>query len=109
MHRVVTKILLDTAPCDSRRHLDEPRVPAVRSGYLLCETCLEGVETALIDLPDWYAQCEHVPDAGWHGCTPPVNGTQDHSIQPGKDMVQVRADIITTLSRNRELKVPMLL
>jgi hypothetical protein len=98
MHRVVTKILVDTAPCDSRRHLDEPRVPAVRHGYLLCETCLEGVETALIDLPDWYAQCEYVPETDWHGCTPPVSSASERAFQPGHDRLDVREDILDTLS-----------
>jgi hypothetical protein len=88
MHRVVTKILLDAPPCDSNRHLDEPRVPAARHGYLLCESCLEGVESALIDLPDWYAQCEVTPQPG----TRPVRGTREY------DMLQVRADILETLA-----------
>ncbi|TCO47428.1 hypothetical protein [Actinocrispum wychmicini] len=57
MDPVVTKILLDTPPCQSRRHFDELCVPGVRHGYLLCDTCLDVVETALVDLPDWFDHC----------------------------------------------------
>jgi hypothetical protein len=81
MYHAVTRVPLEIPRCGSRRHLDEPRVPEVRPGYLLCTTCLDGVENALVDLPDWY-----VERVGEHG-------------KPSRaDLDQVVSDVVDVLS-----------
>jgi hypothetical protein len=79
MYHVVARV--EVPRCGSRRHLDEPRVPKVRPGYLICTTCLDCVENALVDLPDWY-----VERVGGHGTAPRA------------DLDQVVSDVVDVLS-----------
>lgn len=98
MRQAVTKTLRETAPCGSRRHLGESRTPAVRSGHRLCDTCVDGVETMLDDLPEVYARSAHELDAARHQLAERVSRTREHGIRLREDVVQVRSAIIDTLS-----------
>jgi hypothetical protein len=73
---------LEKTRCGSRRHLAEPYIPPTRPGYLLCDTCLEGVENVLVDVPDWYVRR--------------ISHAHGRSLRV--DVVQVVSDIVRALS-----------
>jgi hypothetical protein len=99
MHHVNPWLPPDLSRCGSRRHLDEPCVPTVRPGYLLCDTCLEGVENALVDLPDWYA--ERVRSAGEHG-----RGMRADVVQVASDSVEVLSSWCGVVVAQRGVPAP---
>lgn len=92
------KILVETSPCDSRRHLDEPRVPAVRPGYRICRVCLDDVETALVELPQAHDLCEELLAPARRWPRQQVSHTRTHGIELREDVVRVRTAAVGTLS-----------